>query len=97
MASDQQIEFAASRIFDTFVVTREQAKESASGLVGLIEAKGGLPTQELIEDLFERHCGRDFEWRDAARRQRFFAHQSNKAASYNSHLDRARKDWSKKW
>jgi hypothetical protein len=90
------IDYAASRIHDVFDVTLEEARVHASGLVGLIEAKGGVPDQALIEELIEPQLGRELQWRNSERKQQFLEHRAKRTAGYNEYIDRGRKEWWKK-
>jgi hypothetical protein len=86
----------ASKIYSTFVLTEQEAKQHAGGFLDLIIAKGGNPKSFDIlelESLFERHMGDSLEWRDKSLKAAAKELSESKIKAYNDQINAGKKRW----
>lgn len=82
MATHTKVALVAGIVAETFVVTEEEAKQCAEGLVALAEGWGDGGACPSWEDVVQNHFASTLTWRSAKTKERFLQGKRATAAAY---------------
>src|SRR5262245_54468580 len=75
-------------ILRTFLVSKEEARERASGLVEVAEGKGGLEAARSLNWSYrvKKDLGDKFKWRSEAEREEFACDRQSSVDAYEEYI-----------
>jgi hypothetical protein len=86
MPTNSKVSLVARIVAETFVVTEEEAKQCAEGLVALAEGWGDGSAFPSWEEVVRNHFGRRFAWRSSAEEERFRQGKRVTASAYERYI-----------
>jgi hypothetical protein len=86
MATNTKVSLVARIVADTFVVTEEEAKQCAEGLVALAEGWGDGSAHPSWEEVVQNHFANRLTWRSAKAKERFLQGKRATATAYERYI-----------
>ncbi|MDH5435054.1 MAG: hypothetical protein OEY19_14010 [Gammaproteobacteria bacterium] len=91
---------AATFVYSTFVLTEFEAEQHASGMIGLVDAKGGdveVMSLDHLCGMLTKSLNEKYAWRSDVKKQKWLSKQEEGIQGYNVYLDSRRDSPFKKW
>jgi len=86
MSTSIKVALIARSVAETFVVTEEEAKQHAEGIVALAEGWGDGQAVPSWEEVIQNHLGCQLAWRSHAAEARFRQGKQSTATAYERYI-----------